>query len=52
MMRIFICGKTSNNLLIIDPDFKNKRNFEHVFSAFKEQYPDLSKTYIVSTFIM
>ncbi len=44
-----ICGKTSNNLLIIDPDFKNKRNFEYVFTAFKEQFPELSKTYIVST---
>ena len=47
-----ICGKTSNNLLIIDPDFKNKRNFENVFTAFKEQFPELSKTYIVSTLLL
>lgn len=44
-----LCGRISENLLIIDPDFKNKTYFEYGYSSFKEQFPELAKTYMVST---
>ena len=46
-----ICGEISNNLLIIDPDFKynNKTYFKNIYEKFKKEFPDLADTYIVST---
>lgn len=46
-----LCGETSNNLLILDLDFKNgyKNKFNVIYDAYKKEFPELVDTYIVST---
>ena len=46
-----ICGKTSNNLLIIDLDYKdnNSNHFETIYGKFLGEFPHLSKTLICKT---
>lgn len=46
-----ICGKTSNNLLIIDLDYKNNNSnhFERIYDKFLVDFPDLSNTLICKT---
>jgi len=43
-----VCGKTSNNLVIIDLDYRddNKQYYRKIFSKYMEKYPKLAKTYI------
>ena len=46
-----VCGKTSNNLVIIDLDYRddNKQYYRKIFSKYMEKYPKLAKTYIEET---
>lgn len=46
-----ICGKISNNLLIIDLDYKenNKKLFLQIYDKFKEEFPELYSTTIVES---
>ena len=46
-----ICGETSNNLVIVDLDFKddNKRHFERVLEEFRMEHPELAEPYMVET---
>lgn len=49
--RAVICGRTSNNLVIFDLDYKdnNKHHFAKIFSQFYETFPKLVDTYITET---
>jgi len=44
-----ICGKISNDLLILDLDLKDKKHFKPIYSKYKTHLPELSKTLIVET---
>lgn len=46
-----ICGKTSDNLVIIDLDFRNdnKQFYKKILALFIKQQPKLAKTYIEET---
>ncbi len=44
-----ICGKISNNLLIFDLDLKKKRYIKELLEPFKNKYPLLFDTLIIST---
>ena len=44
-----ICGKSSNNLLILDLDLKDKEYFPKIYAEFKKEYPNLAQTRIVQT---
>ena len=46
-----ICGKTSNNLLIIDLDYKNNNSnhFETIYGKFLGEFSQLAKTLICKT---
>ena len=46
-----VCGSISNNLVILDLDYKdgNKQNFAQIFSQFYEELPKLAQTFIVET---
>jgi len=44
-----ICGEISNNLLILDIDFKDKKHFKEIYNAFKLAHPDIVDTRIVQT---
>jgi len=32
-----ICGKVSNNFLVLDLDFKDKKNYKEIFLSFKKK---------------
>jgi len=46
-----ICGEISNNLLIIDLDYKdgNKNLFSEIYNKFKEDFPELYSTTVIES---
>jgi len=46
-----ICGKISNNLVVLDLDYRhdNKKHFRSIFSKFIEMFPKLARTYVEET---
>lgn len=44
-----ICGETSNNLVIFDFDYHNKKSFGEIMTEIEKEFPGLTKTYIEET---
>lgn len=44
-----ICGHSSNNLLVIDLDLKDKKYFPEIYEKFKKTRPAIAETRLVST---
>jgi len=46
-----ICGSTSDNLVIIDLDYRkgDKRHFQQIFAEFNKQFPRIARTYTIET---